>query len=255
MIKLVKLITLLLLAVLTTSSLIITNASAQSIPKPSVPKFKVELVDHSYDIAPTSTTNTNPFNNKTTTIVTPGQHVTVISIDIIIENQHISNTQFNGYNINLYYNVRVKGHYAQNWAELYPYTNKSPEKLVLQSNTAHTIIPFPRYYNMSYIEIGDQVDFQVEAVLGYISKYSGSDPNHPLMPIFGEDFNFVSSDWSSTVTFKMPDTSNAIKPSTQEAYATSVIPEFQSQTELTLVALIIIAMATIIITKQKRVHS
>jgi len=36
------------------------SIAAQSIPKPSVPEFTIQLADHSYDVLPTTTTVTGP---------------------------------------------------------------------------------------------------------------------------------------------------------------------------------------------------
>ena len=48
-------LSLLLVVILVGSSLImVESASAQSIPKPSIPEFTVNLIDSSYDIPPSS---------------------------------------------------------------------------------------------------------------------------------------------------------------------------------------------------------
>ena len=62
---------LILIITLSTGSLIIKPASAQSIPKPSVPEFSLKYVDNSYNVAPTTTID--PYTGKTTTI--QGYHV------------------------------------------------------------------------------------------------------------------------------------------------------------------------------------
>ena len=43
------------------------DPALSSATKPSVPEFNVSLADHSYDVAPVTTSTTNPYNNKTTT--------------------------------------------------------------------------------------------------------------------------------------------------------------------------------------------
>ena len=71
-----KVIVLILVVILVASSLImIRPINAQSVPTPSVPVFTIALVDHSYDVAPVTTSTINPYNNQTTTTTIPGYHV------------------------------------------------------------------------------------------------------------------------------------------------------------------------------------
>jgi hypothetical protein len=94
----------------------------------------------------------------------------------------------------VYFDVRVKGHYGQEWNELYQYYSNSP----VQSNSQYTVISLPANY-----QVGDQLDIQVQAAIGYkiVTLIE-----HPPMNVYTEsvDFQHSSSDWSLTQTFIMP---------------------------------------------------
>jgi hypothetical protein len=110
--------TLLLIAVLAVSSLImVSSAVAQSITKPSVPEFTAEYVDRSYDTQPTY--GTDQYTGKTV-ITKPSEHIDNRTIEIPIGNQAFTPfTDENGRKINLFYNVRYKGSFGQEWTSLF----------------------------------------------------------------------------------------------------------------------------------------
>jgi hypothetical protein len=180
------------------SSLLVTLAFAQTtIPTPSIPEFTVSLGDHSYDVPAKTTSTTNPYTGKTITTTTPSYYVRNITIDLTIANQPYP-AIINGNESFVYYDVRIKGHFGQDWMELYPYYGNSP----IQSNSNYTVVSLPSSY-----QVGDQIDIQVQAAIGYkIVTLIG----HPPMPnVYTEsvDFQHASSDWSPTQTFTMPATS------------------------------------------------
>ena len=188
---------------------------AQPIPTPSAPQFTVELVDHSYDVAPKTTSTIDPYNGKNITKTIPGYHVQKFTIDLTINNQNFPST-LNGNKSNLYYNVRIKGHFEQGWNELYPYTTTSIGSLQQQSSSDHTILSFPANYR-----VGDQIDFQVQAVLGYQYSYETTfygQTTH-IIPMQVNSFIYKSSAWSQTQTFAMPTQSASPSP-------TPTVPEF-----------------------------
>ena len=94
-------------------------ASAQSIPKPSVPEFTVKFVDYSYDVP--TTTSIDPYTGKTVT--NQSYHVENRTIQLEIKNQPFNSYIANGQNISFYFNVREKGHYEENWTTIYSVDN------------------------------------------------------------------------------------------------------------------------------------
>jgi hypothetical protein len=177
--------------ILVTSSLIMVEV-ARAQTKPSVPEFTVTFIDKSYD-APAST-SIDPYTGKTVT--NPSYHVENRTIELTIKNQpHDSSDK-------LYYNIRAKGHFAQNWTALYGYEN-SPR----MSNSDYTILVFSSsgeglfrgFYGAEvYAPSGGEVDFQVEAFVGgyeYVEPQGGN-------PI-GSGWHFKSiaeSGWSNSQT-------------------------------------------------------
>ena len=68
----------------------------------------------------------------------------------------------NGNTTSLYYDIRIKGHFGQNWNQLYPDTYLYNNPLPVQSSSQYTVISLPANY-----QVGDEIDIQVEAILGY----------------------------------------------------------------------------------------
>ena len=117
---------LLLVVILAVSSLMILPVSAQSMLKPSIPQFSIQVVDYSYDV-PTKY-STDSYTGKQITI--PGYHVDDIRVEGKIKNQHFTayttpnpnstNRYDTNLNIDFYYNIRYKGHFGNEgeWMQL-----------------------------------------------------------------------------------------------------------------------------------------
>jgi hypothetical protein len=111
------------------------------------------------------------------------------TIELIINNQ-----PFNAYSDApqsypfLYYNVREKGHFAQNWTEIY----NPDDDYLIKSNSDYTVVS----YGVPF-EGGGQIDYQVEALVGGIYRNS---------PQFASGYHFegVTSGWSGTQTVSIP---------------------------------------------------
>jgi hypothetical protein len=148
-----KALSLLIVAVLVTSSLtILESAYAQSIPKPSVPEFSLKVVADPYDVAPTN-------------------------VEITIKNQPFTSyIDASGNYTSLYYNVRFKGHYSGEW-RYYPENRNSSYTSASISNftTISFVLGSPP---LGAIPAGGIVDFQVQALIGHDNKIS-EDASHP----------------------------------------------------------------------------
>jgi hypothetical protein len=180
---------------------VVESAFAQSITKPSVPEFKLSYTNYVYDEpAATSQWSGEPIPNS-------GYHYDYREVYIKVRNQpndaYVNeNSVNNGVREKLYYNVRVKNHFSNDWVELW---GQSP---VYADNGS--IIIGTWYYGASDSEVtyigsinlngrtniihasrdvavGDQVDFQVKALIGY--------QNFEKHSFFGEE-----SAWSNTQT-------------------------------------------------------
>ena len=152
--KVSKSVCLLLVVILTAMSLLAAQSTyAQSIPKPSVPEFTVELI-----------------NNSTTV---SGNNVEDFSIVVTIKNQPVASEWADKF----CYNVRIKSHSSQNWTTFY-----FPETGPKQSSTGYTKISYEVSKSSTLINLtsntgfpgfiwgierNSPIDFQVEAVVTY----------------------------------------------------------------------------------------
>ncbi len=222
----------LVLIIASSSCLIVKSADAQSISKPSAPEFTVRYVDYSYDVPPTY--GIDQFTGKET-IVKNGYHVENRSFEFTIRNQpYTPYEDSQGNNIHLFYNLRFKGHFGAEWM-YFPFLDNGQgvrrfaaglyqvyDPDLAASNSAFTIllesIPTLFYDLQDYDKmpkIGDEVDFQVQAAIGYVS-YAGDG----FYSLAGQ-----SSSWSNTQTIKISAVSASVSHSPNPTPTPSV-PEF-----------------------------
>lgn len=150
------------------------------------------------------------------------------------------------WSILLSYAVQEKGRYVENWTSLY-YQGGEP----IATNSTYTVLTYPvqHYSNApdSYalgntlvqIPAGGQVDFQVEALIGYFHKNA-----IPLSPWF---FVGQTSSWSNTQTITIPTSSTSVSQS-----PAATVPEFPSATVGVIILMAITASILFIQKKQKK---
>jgi hypothetical protein len=207
--------TLLLITVLAVSSLIVfSSAFAQAIPKPSVPEFNVKLIDSSYVIP--ETTTIDPYTGQTVTH--PSQHVEARTIEIRIKNVPFTPFEIengsNTYSVGFFYNVRWKGHFEEEWHEVYnPNVNgflgrDSGIETVFSRQGEYSSTEGLKLYYQGLIATfppDAQVDFQVEAMIGYIHHVVA-------IPFSADVFEGETSGWSATQTITISE-SQTLTPS------------------------------------------
>jgi hypothetical protein len=225
-----------LILLLALSSLMMAeSANAQTIPKPSVPQFTAKFADLSYD-TPT-TTSTNPYTGQT--ITNQGHHVENRTIQITIKNQPFTSYIQNGENISFYLNVRVKGHYEENWITIYHADNHYTS----ESSTDYTTLTYsldpnaPPWLNNN-LPLGGQLDFQVEALIGSIHR----DFSQLMAPWV---FDGKESGWSNTQTITIPASSNSTPNPT--ATPTDTSSDNGVASLLTSLALVVVAILAIVV--------
>jgi len=246
-----KRVALLLIVVLAVSSLIaIKPAPAEaSIPKPSVPEFTVKLVAHPYDVP--TTYSTDPYTGENMTH--EGYHVENKSIEVSIKNQPFTPYEIqeneNNWTINFHYNIRIKGHFSEDWSELYRASDGYPT----QSDSQYTIISYALGENTDTIlgtkmikfPAGAQVDFQVEAMIGYVSrKWVGNGNYGPFSVPWV--FTGETSGWSNTQTLTInasapittPDDGTASEGGTHEGTTSDEATQWMEQSALILGAVV-----------------
>ena len=146
---------LLLILVATASSLLFVQPAYPSVAKPSVPEFTLKLEAHPYYVPPTY--EIDPYTGENTK-TKEGYTVENKTIIITIKNQAFTSS-FNGTNYYFYYNVREKGHFENEWTELYSYSILKRYPSLSKSEYTVITISADKYPS------GGQVDFQVEAIL------------------------------------------------------------------------------------------
>ena len=189
--------------------------------KLSVPEFTVNLVAYPYDVPPVTTTSIDQYTGEKIVTTIPGYRVENRSIEITIKNQPFTPyTDADGNVIRMYYNVRAKGHFGDNWEELYSRSRDSPSANPVPSSSEYTVLSLPADY-----PDGGQVDFQVEALAGYYKYWADA----RVWIIFGYALEPVeASGWSNTQTITISEENVQTIPSEE-------IPEFPSWTILPLV--------------------
>jgi hypothetical protein len=203
-----KLATLLFITVLAVSSLIVVSSVfAQSVTKPSIPEFTAEYVDNSYDIAPTYTTD--PYTNNTV-IQSYGDHVDNRSVVVTIKN--VPFTPFNdtnGNTINMFYNVRYKGSFGQDWTRVYDgqrmvYNYDNPDNKygykIQDYGSQNTVVLITSPPSQG------QMDIQVEALQGYTNR---TGEGHIFFAVVWYAFYGEESGWSDTKTITLGETSTS----------------------------------------------
>jgi len=195
-------ILILIMAISSTSVMMVKPANAQTIPNLTIPQFTIKFVNASYTV---TTTNSYTGQNQT-------QLINNNSIEITIKNQPFDYSN-NDLTYQIYFNIRIKPHFSNtdNWTEVYPLENltSSPANAngifpfawyvysPAQSNSTSTIIDFQVaptdvYQANGYdiygtpfygIPIDSQLDFQVEALVGHNSTYWYI--QHPFTPTYG----------------------------------------------------------------------
>jgi hypothetical protein len=225
-----------------------TVQAESSITKPSVPEFAVKLVDSSYDVP--TTYSIDPYTGEN--VAHAGRHVESKSIEVRIKNQPFTPYEIqeneNNWTINFYYNIRIKGHFTEDWSELYRASDGYPT----QSDSQYTIISYALGENTDTIlgtkmikfPAGAQVDFQVETMIGYVSrKYVGD------YGIFSFPYVFTgeTSGWSNTQTLTIPTSTPSPTDSPAPDQTPTPTPDQEpQQTELLQIILAVALIMTVI---------
>lgn len=246
------LVLIVVMAMSSLSVMMVKFASAQSFNTPSVPEFSVRYVDNSY-YASNPITITDQYGNSR---VVQG-YVENKTVEFSIKNQaftsytipyNSSDSSNTGQTVNLMFNIRTKVHSGDNWM----YVTHLSDGYLKQSDTNFTTASYQLDYLFPIsIPYGMEVDFQVQALIGYVHRY----------PIINSDtFNGTESDWSSIQTLTIPSTSTSISPS-----PTSTVTELPTTPHLSsdrnapyldpifflLTAIVAIALIAIVILRKK----
>jgi len=216
-------LSLLLFGILVASSLIsIESASAQTISKPSVPEFTVQIVSDPYLFPETN--STDPYTGQVT--IYPSHVNENKSIVVTVKNQQFVSTQLSDGNwTQLYYNLRWEPHFVQNDWVFYPVmppANIPASKYISASQSDYTVIPIPTMWLPATYSNGTQIDFQVQALIGYEEPFYAS--GSTVAGSAGYLFTGQSSDWSPSQTLVFGEPLNSTPTSTPSQ--TPTVSEF-----------------------------
>lgn len=177
-------------------------ANAQTSPTPSVPTYVLRYVDGSYDVPTTQTID--PYTGET--ITHQGHRVNQTNFEMVIQNQLQPID-------NLYYSIRIKGHYATDWISFYdlseglPHQDSSSHQTILRLGIlSQDGLTLQGAHKSITIPFGGKEDIQVQALIGSI----GRDGSQPMVPYV---FYGTESDWSPTQTITVPASTDALTPS------------------------------------------
>lgn len=197
-----------------------------SILKPNVPTFTAKLVDHSYEVP--TTASIDPYTGQT--VNHPAHHVENSTIDLTIKNQPYTpilvHEGTSNWTASFYYNVRVKGHYADDWMNVYSPDTDYPKK----SNSTYTVLTYSTRGDNGFdvggrmlaSNSGNQIDFQVQAMIGATHRGYSANATDQL-DMFPFVFDGETSVWSSTQTVIILDNS-ATATSNSSTSPTQVFP-------------------------------
>jgi hypothetical protein len=253
-----KSVTLLLIFIVTVSSLIVVRAALVSVAilKPSVPEFTLTYADYSYDVPPVY--GIDQYTGKTVMTQT-GYHVENKSIEVTITNQPFSPYEdADGKTLQLYYNVRWKGHFRDYWCD---YNSSRQTLMNSYSQFDDDGFPVPNApFKVAIFALGNtsqnsnavstirdlsadgQVDFQVQAYVGYYTTVQGT-PVPPFRTPEYSVFTGESSGWSETQTITI---SESQTPTSSPATTPTLPPSEEPQkTEQAIILGVAIAAAVI----------
>jgi hypothetical protein len=232
---------LLLVVILTVSSLMmVESANAQTSPTPSVPKYVLQYVDGSYDVPTTQTID--QYTGKT--ITHQGYHVNLTVFEMVIQNQLQPIDD-------LYYSIRVKGHYSAEWISFFdlseglPLQDSSSQQTIIRMGTlSQDGLTLQGAHKSITIPSGGKEDIQVQALIGSI----GRDASQPMAPYV---FRGTESDWSPIQTITIP--ADAVSPiatpiTTVSPSPTPTVPELSWLVILPL----LISVALLLVRRQRK---
>jgi hypothetical protein len=199
-----------IICVILASSIAVTMAYAQTAP--FIPQFSVKFEEHPYDVPPAY--GIDPYTGANIT-VQEGYHVPNQTVTVTIGNQYFAST-IGGDNYYLYYNIRAKGHFGEDWTEFYPidlyhendphtYELNLPYTFLSPSSSEYTEVTLPVNYPSD-----SQVDFQMEAILWRGFQYLVPDTTVVPVPTNSGHYEqryafYERSGWGNTQTISIPE--------------------------------------------------
>jgi hypothetical protein len=196
------------LTLILVTSIVMGQATAVTVQKPSVPEFTVKYGDNSYDIPPTY--GTDQYTGKTI-VTNDGEHIDNRTLVFTIKNQPFTpfTDPSSNKTVDLLYDIRYKGSFGQDWTRIfggevtlyagteYPYAKTGYP--VQDYGSEYTTITYTLPWN---VPSEGKLDFQVKAFAGYTKFYGDS---HIIIAFGSYTFYGEESEWSDTQTLTLGD--------------------------------------------------
>jgi hypothetical protein len=229
--KTAKIFQLLLVLVLTASisliaSLAYTHAQTSA---PTVPQFTLQFINGSYYVPPVY--GTNPYTGQTT-ITRYGYEVNNKTIEMTIYNQPFTPSTSGNQTNQLYYNIRVKGHYENVTSD--SDVGSFGQRGLAASSSSNTVVTF-NVQNWG-IPDGGQVDFQVQAFIGYTYYNEGECYTANIVTVGESNWSNIQTMTFNNGTATLTSTSPALPTpiptptATPYSYTTVTAPPVQNPT-------------------------
>lgn len=177
----------------------------------------------------------------------PGYYVQNKSIEVSIKNQAFTAYyNENGSHVWLYYKIAVKGHFAnwtyENWysGAITFKTYESNPGYLPGSGSDNTVSAYglvgnngtgTNPFSLLNVSVGGQVDFTIQAIIGYSTRFNESFSGPPIGLDPGESYHYFiftgeSSEWSNTKTITIPDgvVSISTAPQSTEILVPTITP-------------------------------
>ena len=212
-------------------ALLISQPVDAQTSQPPIPTFTLTHVKSFYN-----QTTTNPFNGTQIT-----QQIDNSSVLVSIKNEEWT---FEGSSMFIWYNLRYKGYFEENWVSFDKYYNIPFGSQIPPSDSGYSVVSFP----IADYPSNTLLDFSVQSVAwnsSVVEIYDGYLPgvepgNSHFETVYSQ---IATSDWSNTQTITLSDESVSPSPS---------VPEFPVQ--LILPLFVIIPLIVVIILRKRRCH-
>jgi hypothetical protein len=152
------------------------------------------------------------------------------TLEMVIQNQPFASYIDNGWNISLFYNIRLKEHTTENWTEFYdpedgyPYQSPGPTQTFIELGTfGDSGFTLRSVSKIIEVTSGTHEDFQVEAMIGYLHRVPN--PNATgLIDMYPWVFTGETSSWSTTQTITPPPSNKSASIPTESPNISSPSP-------------------------------
>jgi hypothetical protein len=207
----------------------VQSTSAQVGYKPFVPQFSVKIIESViFDDPPYNTTVVDPSTGQETIVTLPGFREINRTIEISIKNQPFTSyTDASNNKHELHYMIEFTEHSEENWQTFYPSRTANfwgATEFIIQADFEYTIV-YGAIYDIAYLKAGSQLDFRVQAAIGYVQSHYEDN----IFPAWYEFITDTKSNWSVQTLTISTEPSQTYLPSQIATIFPPITPDGDSQ--------------------------